>query len=136
MGRFLLFLFPKRGTASELDLERYEMKSSRRFFLVAAALAAGCACASGQDETALQISIKDHRFAPAELRAPADKPIVIVVKNLDSTPEEFESKSLKIEKVVAGNGEITVRLRPLKAGRYHFVGEYHEDTAKGELIVE
>jgi plastocyanin len=110
--------------------------TSYRFVLAVAALAAGCAPAFAADETSLEISIKDHRFAPAELHAPADKPIAIVVKNLDATPEEFESKALKVEKVVAGNSEITVRLRPLKAGRYPFAGEYHESTAKGALVVE
>lgn len=115
------------------------MKNAR--LLAGAALAlslvsttAGLALAEG--ETTLSISIKDHRFAPSELRAPADKPIVIVVKNLDPTPEEFESKALKVEKIVAGNSEISLRLRPQKAGRYRFFGEYHEDSAKGELIVE
>jgi plastocyanin len=106
-----------------------------RTLLVSAALVAGFS-ASASSETALQLSIKDHRFEPAALTARAGEPIAIVVKNLDATPEEFESKTLKIEKVVAGNGEITVRLRPLKPGRYAFAGEYHEDTAKGELIVE
>ncbi|CAN2534997.1 hypothetical+protein [Methylocapsa aurea] len=109
---------------------------SFRILLVAAALAAGAGVAVAADETSLEISIKDHRFTPTELHAPADKPIIIVVKNLDATPEEFESKALKIEKVVAGAAEITVRVRPLKPGRYHFVGEYHEATAKGELVVE
>jgi plastocyanin len=104
-------------------------------FLVAAALAAGFG-ASAASETALQLSIKDHRFEPASLSARAGEPIAIIVKNFDATPEEFESKALKIEKVVAGNGEITVRVRPLKAGRYAFAGEYHEETAKGELVVE
>jgi plastocyanin len=111
------------------------MKSSR-ILLVAAAFAASAGAAVAADETSLEISIKDHRFSPAELHAPADKPITIVVKNLDSTPEEFESKALKIEKVVAGSAEITVRVRPLKPGRYQFFGEYHEATAKGALVVE
>ena len=115
------------------------MRTSRRFLIAATLAATGYAAAAaalGQDEAALQISIKDHRFTPAEIHAPADKPIVLVVKNLDATPEEFESKSLHVEKIVAGNSEITVRLRPQKAGRYRFFGEYHEDTAKGELVVE
>lgn len=116
-------------------IERREMTSSRILF-AAAALAAGVVAAVAADETSLEVSIKDHRFTPAELHAPADKPIVIVVKNLDSTPEEFESKALKIEKVVAGSAEITVRVRPLKAGSYKFFGEYHESTAKGVLVVE
>jgi plastocyanin len=106
-----------------------------RTLLAAAVLVAGSA-ATASSETALELSIKDHRFEPASLTARAGEPIAITVKNLDATPEEFESKTLKVEKVVAGNGEITVRLRPLKPGRYAFAGEYHEDTAKGELVVE
>lgn len=106
-----------------------------RTLLVSALLVAGYA-ATASGETTLQLSIKDHRFEPSSLTAKAGEPIAITVKNLDATPEEFESKALKIEKVVSGNGEITVRLRPLKPGRYAFAGEYHEDTAKGELIVE
>lgn len=111
------------------------MKPSHILF-VAAALAAGVGSVAAADETSLEISIKNHRFSPAELHAPADKPITILVKNLDSTPEEFESKDLRVEKVVAGSAEITVRVRPLKPGRYRFAGEYHEATAKGELVVE
>lgn len=112
-----------------------------RHLLVGSAVAVSCVLATSvaavaEGETTLGVSIKDHRFTPAELHAPADKPIILTVKNLDSTPEEFESKSLKVEKIVAGNSEITVRLRPQKAGRYRFFGEYHEDTAKGELVVE
>jgi len=50
--------------------------------------------------------------------------------------EEFESHDLKIEKVIAGGTSGTVRLRPLDPGRYPFVGEYHEDTAKGVIVSE
>ncbi len=112
-----------------------------RHVLVGSTLAVSCllaasAAALAEGETTLGVSIKDHRFTPAELHAPAGAPITLVVKNLDSTPEEFESKQLHVEKIVAGNSEITVRLRPQKAGRYRFFGEYHEDTAKGELVVE
>lgn len=114
------------------------MKNARLFAGSAVALSVvlTAAVALAEGETTLDVSIKDHRFTPAELHAPADKPIILVVKNLDSTPEEFESKSLKVEKIVAGNSEITVRLRPQKPGRYRFFGEYHEDSAKGELVVE
>ncbi|HET9619143.1 MAG TPA: cupredoxin domain-containing protein, partial [Pseudolabrys sp.] len=54
----------------------------------------------------------------------------------DATPEEFESHALKIEKVVVGNAKGVVRIGPLKAGKYPFVGEYHEDTAKGVIVAE
>lgn len=82
------------------------------------------------------LTIKDHKFDPAELKIPADKAATLVVKNLDGAPEEFESKPLRIEKVVPANSEATFQIRALKPGRYKFVGEFHEDSAKGELVVE
>ena len=82
------------------------------------------------------LTLKDHKFDPAELKIPADKAATLVVKNLDGAPEEFESKPLRIEKVVPANSEATFQVRALKPGRYKFVGEFHEDSAKGELVVE
>jgi plastocyanin len=82
------------------------------------------------------LTIKDHKFDPAELKIPADKPATLVVKNLDSTPEEFESKPFRIEKVVPANSEASFQLRAMKPGRYKFFGEFHEDSAKGEVVVE
>lgn len=84
----------------------------------------------------ISITIKDHKFVPDEIRVPAGKAAVLKIKNEDSTAEEFESKALKIEKVVAAGKEGTVHLPALEAGHYPFVGEHHEDTAKGVLIVE
>jgi hypothetical protein len=80
------------------------------------------------------VSVKDHRFQPAELHAPANVPIQLRVRNLDATPMEFESVSLRVEKVVAGNGEGVIRLRPLAPGRYDFFDDFHPET-NGALIV-
>jgi plastocyanin len=99
---------------------------------LAGAQAAG---AQAAEPVKLSVTIRDHRFDPAELRAPAGVAIEITVTNADATPEEFESKALRIEKVVAGSHDTVFRLRPLAAGRYGFVGEYHEDTAKGVLVI-
>jgi plastocyanin len=101
--------------------------------LVALALPASVGLAQ---QASVNVTIKDHRFSPVELRAPANTPITITVKNLDTTPEEFESKHLRVEKIVAGNGAITLRIRPLEPGRYRFFGDYHEATAEGFLVVE
>ncbi len=87
-------------------------------------------------ETELTIEIKDHKFSPSELKVPAGTPIKLTVKNLDATAEEFESHPLHVEKVIAGNATATVRIKPLDKGSYKFVGEYHEDTAKGTLVAE
>jgi plastocyanin len=84
----------------------------------------------------LRISIKDHRFQPAELKVPANTPVTLVVRNLDPTPEEFESNTLRVEKVVAGNSEITFNFRPLAPGRYRFYGDFNEATAQGAITAE
>jgi plastocyanin len=91
--------------------------------------------AQAEDSVTVNISMKDHRFSPAELHAPAGKPIVIIVKNLDSAPAEFESNMLRVEKVVTGGGTITLRIRPLEPGRYRFFDDFHPET-QGYLVVK
>lgn len=101
------------------------------------ALAAATAFAPSQARAAdYTLTIKDHKFTPAEIKMPANKRVTIEVVNKDITPEEFESSVLKVEKVIAGNSSGTVRIGPLKPGRYPFIGEFHEDTAKGTVVVE
>jgi plastocyanin len=92
--------------------------------------------AAATDEMVVEITIKDHKFEPSALKLPAAKHIKLSVKNLDASAEEFESKDLGIEKVIAGNSDATIRVKPLAAGTYIFYGEYHEDTAKGQIVVE
>lgn len=82
------------------------------------------------------LTIKDHKFTPTELKVPANQRVVITVINEDATAEEFESNVLKVEKVIAGKSRGTVRIGPLAPGKYPFVGEFHESTAKGVLIAE
>ncbi len=84
----------------------------------------------------LQIRIKDHRFEPAELKGPAGQPITLRIINADPSPEEFESKDLRVEHLIGPHGERSFTLRPLKPGRYQFFGEFHEETAKGFLVIE
>jgi plastocyanin len=84
----------------------------------------------------VEISIKDHKFDPPKLTLPSGKPIKILVKNLDATPEEFESHDLGFEKIIPGNSSATVRVKPLKPGTYMFFGEFHQDSALGHAVVE
>ncbi|HTZ67023.1 MAG TPA: cupredoxin domain-containing protein [Roseiarcus sp.] len=94
------------------------------------------ALAVAEDSARVSVTLKEHRFSPAEPTAPAGKPITIDVTNLDSTPSEFESKTLRVEKVVPAGGKISLRVRPLAAGRYRFFDDYHEDTTEGFLVVK
>ena len=84
----------------------------------------------------LTLILKDHKFTPTEIKVPANKRVLLIVVNDDATPEEFESHALRVEKVVPGKSKGIVRIGPLKPGRYPFVGEYHESTAKGVVIAE
>lgn len=88
-----------------------------------------------QEAANVSVSIKNHRFQPAEVQAPAKVPIILRVKNLDPTPMEFESVSLRVEKVVTGNGEGIIRLRPLAPGRYNFFDDFNQQ-ANGVLVVK
>jgi plastocyanin len=90
------------------------------------------------DEAPLEfaLTIKDHRWEPAELHVPSGKKFQIKIQNLDATAEEFDSPPLKAEKIITGNGQSTVRVHALEPGKYSFMGEYHADTAQGVVIAE
>jgi plastocyanin len=114
----------------------YREDRMRGLFVVLSTVAmmtAGAATARADDYV---VTIKDHRFTPAEIKVPANQRVTITVINEDATAEEFDSGALKVEKVVAGKSKGTVRIGPLKPGRYPFVGEYNEATAKGTVIAE
>ena len=80
--------------------------------------------------------IKEHRFTPAELQIPAGVKVKLLIKNEDSTPEEFESRELHREKVVPPGQQILVIVGPLDTGTYGFFGDFHHDTAQGRLIAK
>ncbi len=102
--------------------------------LVLLGLAFGHADAAAADLHEVSLVIKDHRFQPADLVVPAGRKIKLTVVNRDTTAEEFESYELNREKVVAGSSSIVVYIGPLRPGSYPFFGEFHMDTAKGNLI--
>ncbi len=83
-----------------------------------------------------EIVIKDHKFNPATVTIPSGQKVKLVIKNQDSTPEEFESHDFNREKVIAGNSEGVVFVGPLDAGEYKFFGEFNEKTAQGKLVVK
>jgi plastocyanin len=105
-------------------------------FLLPAAFAVFPISARADDPFPLGLTLKDHVFDPAELKAPAGKDIAITLKNEDDSFEEFDSDSLRTEKIVTAKGKVTIKLKPLTAGRYPFRGEFHDATAQGVLIVE
>jgi Cupredoxin-like domain len=103
--------------------------------LAGAALMAGGGFRAQAQDAVVHITVKNHRFEPAEPRAPANRPITIRVRNQDSAPMEFESVRLRVEKVVPANSEGVVNVRALAPGRYEFFDDFHKQT-RGTLVVE
>ena len=84
----------------------------------------------------IMLTLQNHKFTPSVIKVKANQPAMITMVNKDGTAEEFDSSELKIEKVVAGNQSGSIRIRALKPGTYHFMGEYHDKTAQGVVIAQ
>ncbi len=82
------------------------------------------------------ITLQGNQFSPKELAIPAGQKVKITVKNLDTTPAEFESSDLNREKVVSGNNEIIVYIGPLDAGDYRYFDDFHRDTTTGTITAK
>jgi hypothetical protein len=107
----------------------------RRLLALALVLAASPAWADDQPPP-IEVTLKDHHFSPAEIHLPAGKPAFLHVTNADETADEFEMRTLAIEKVLPPGGSVLIRIRPLGPGWYDFIGEFHQDTASGTIISE
>jgi len=114
----------------------YALTMTRRLaFAALCATVLPLSAASAQQAIEIQITYSNGQFQPSEVRAPADKPVVFRIKNLDGKAMEFESTSLRVEKVVAAKSQGVVNVRALKAGRYEFYDDFNE-KARGALIIE
>ena len=87
-------------------------------------------------DEAITVHLKNHRFSPAVIKVKANRPAMIVLFNDDDGADEFDSSSLKIERVVPGHNKGNIRLRALAPGKYPFIGEFHAATAQGMVIAE
>jgi len=102
--------------------------------LLAAATIAAPRGAYAADTVTLSLTLKDHKFEPAEVHAPAGTPIQFKVKNLNDIVSEFESSDLHFEKIIPVGSEAVVYVRPQQPGKYNFYDDFHHET-QGYLIV-
>jgi hypothetical protein len=103
------------------------------FCLSALLLASASALAA---DNSVSLALSNHRFLPAEVHVKANVPSTVTLSNDDDQAEEFDSTTLRIEKIVPGHATGTMRWRPLAPGRYPFMGEFHSDTAQGVVVAE
>jgi len=107
----------------------------RAVMVAVVTLSSAGASLHAQEKVAISITVQGHQFRPAEIRAPANTQLEIKVKNLDSAAMEFESVSLRVEKVIAPGSEGVVHVRALAPGRYEFFDDFHQQT-RGALVVQ
>ncbi|MEC8011869.1 MAG: cupredoxin domain-containing protein [Pseudomonadota bacterium] len=88
------------------------------------------------ENTEYKLVIKDHMFEPITMQLPAGKRIKLTIENQDATAEEFEGFHFPVEKIIPGNSKAVVWVGPFKRGNYGFMGEFNQDSAKGEFVVE
>ncbi len=97
---------------------------------------AGMPALARADTAGYTLVLKDHRFQPATIEIQANTRVRLTVRNLDPTPEEFDSFDLNREKVVMGGGQGVVYIGPLDPGTYKFMGEFHAATAQGRIVAK
>lgn len=95
-----------------------------------------CGVAVADDLKEYSIVIENHQFTPSTIEVESGKRFKLKIENRDKTTEEFESKKMLIEKIIAGGKAITVTLGPLKPGEYAFEGEFNPKTAQGKVIAK
>ena len=83
-----------------------------------------------------EVVLKNNRFSPAEIQVPANSLLWLVVENKDDSAEEFTSKDLHREKIIAAGKTEKIKIGPLKVGSYRFSGAFHPDTAQGVVIAK
>ncbi len=105
-----------------------------KLFVAAGALCGLISALPAHAQQSVAVEYINGKFRPGELHAPSDQPLVLRVKNLDSKAMEFESNSLRVEKVVAAKSAGIINIRPLKPGRYEFYDDFNA-TARGVLNI-
>lgn len=89
-----------------------------------------------EETVQINLIIRDGKFEPSEIKAPANRKIELIVENKGPGAEEFESIELKREKIIPQGRTLKINLGVLKKGVYPFFGEFHIETAQGKLIVD
>ncbi len=109
-----------------------------RAVLACAALlaAAGPATASASELPAVTLTLRDGRFEPEPLEGPARTKFKIVLHNAGTGPAEFESESLRLEKVLSAGARSFVVVQPRPPGTYDMFDEFHPRAPRGRIVLK
>lgn len=108
----------------------------RVHFLLPAILA-GALCiyslALAAEDSSSVLTMHNQKFNPDKLTVPAGAKVRIVLRNLDSVPDEFESYDLSREVIVPGHSEVVIYIGPLNPGTYEIFNDYNL-TMQGSIV--
>ena len=90
---------------------------------------------SAAEPPEIPLTIENKQFQPAEVKVKAGAPFVLVITNKNAAAAEFESKDLRVEKVVPAGQTMKVRIRALKPGSYAFFDDFNKQTT-GRIVAE
>lgn len=106
--------------------------------LAGAGVAGGASHAQADEMQVFNMDIRDGVITPNRIEVPAGTTFKIVVTNSGHSPAEFESLSLRREKVLAPGVKSFVVIRDISAGTYKFYDEFHMDqpSANGVIVAK
>jgi len=92
--------------------------------------------AHADDYPTFNLTMQDGVFLPAaRIQVPAGKKIRLLIANKGTSAAEFESLSLRKEKVLGPGANSFVILAALDPGSYDFFDDFHP-SAKGVIIAK
>jgi uncharacterized protein (DUF2141 family) len=103
--------------------------------LIATTLLIAGAARAADATPEIPLTLDKGQFQPGEVKVKANTPFVLVVTNKGAKAAEFESKDLRVEKVIPAGKTVNVRIRALKPGSYAFFDDFNQ-AATGRIVAE
>lgn len=85
-------------------------------------------------QNSIEIRFVQHRFIPAKIEVHAGQPLTIRVVNSSKERIEFESFALDREMVVEPGKIVVLHFPALRAGKYDFYDDFHDDVPEGLIV--
>ncbi len=104
-------------------------------YVVVALVSLAGAASAADAPPEIPLTIEKNQFQPIEVKVKANTPFVLVITNKSAKAAEFESKDLRVEKVVPAGKTVNVRIRALKPGTYSFLDDFNQQ-ATGRIVAE
>ena len=87
------------------------------------------------DLPTFHVEFKDGVVQPTQIEAPAGQKFKLEITNAGRSAAEFESNSLRKEKVVAAGAKSFVVIQAKDPGVHEFFDEFHP-SAKGKIVIK